>query len=385
MTEEEGVSEIACIYCPPEAPVCFAMGRGSLEHVILAALGGQKGTRNLCCRDCNTRLGSDIDVSFAETFAPLGNLFGIKRDRKGTAPTLSSDQTLDGAALVVAPGGKFQLKKASIVESTTEEGHTALAVHANTLDEADRLRENYSRRFTGPYESQTQYEVISTPAPVLEFSLAIDGPGKRCATKMLLSLLATCVNPDRIRSGEFSDAIAYITGELELGKRVEPWLNMQTPDVPSEFRFGHVALVAASSETGKVVGVLTLYGTFHVTVLLSDAWSGPSLGNRYCIDPCTGQSLTETFDSEAYLQTYPQRGRPDNAEFKAAMDTMVEEIHRRHRSDQFMDMLRQVRAGLPVNASDEQINEAISKAANRMAHEVLRLPYRAPIEKQTPE
>ncbi|UOV08548.1 HNH endonuclease [Pseudoxanthomonas sp. F37] len=375
---------ITCIYCPPEAPARFPIGKGSLEHVILAALGGRKGTRNLCCSDCNARLGSEIDDVLANTLAPLGNLFDIKRDRKGTAPTLTTDQRLDGAALEVAPGGKFQLRKATIEESATEDGRIILRGRANSMEQADRLRANYSQKFDGPIEAETEYELISTPAPELNFHLSFESPAKRCATKMLLSQLATCVNPERIRSGAFHEAIGYIVGRHELGYRVEPWLNMQVPEVPSEFRFGHIALVAASAETKKVVGVLTLYGTFQVTAVLSDAWSGPSVGSRYCIDPCTGKNRTEKFDPEPYVQTHPLSGRPDDAVFKAAMDEMLEEVLRRQHTARFLEAIRQVRESLPSDATAEQINQALAIASQRLTFEILRLPFRETLSKTSP-
>lgn len=70
---------LKCIYCNVEE---FLPDKGSLEHAILSALGGVKGSKNICCETCNNKYGREIDAALVEQFHIFCTMFGVKTGRK---------------------------------------------------------------------------------------------------------------------------------------------------------------------------------------------------------------------------------------------------------------------------------------------------------------
>lgn len=381
MSKNEKKVEISCAYCDPDEPAKFLLGEGSEEHVILSALGGLKTTRNICCVTCNNRLGDEIDKELAKNLAPLCNLFSIKNGRKGTSPTLSTHETMDGQSLKISPGARFQLKKSSIEEITIDPGKTVLKIKANTVSEAENLLKNYLKKFGYGVKTETSYTTKSTPPPIFSFTLTFDVNEKRSAAKMLLNFLATSINPERIRSKDFRKFVTYINGESEISNRIEPWLNMDIPDIKLQYKFGHTVLFAASAEKQIVVGVLVLFGCIKITALMSTSWTGPTIGKMYCIDPCTGVHETIHVDAEKYVNTYPLHESPSHLVLKADMEAMIVEVQRRHREQRIEELLDEVRNNLPPSPSPEQLNATINEAVDRFKSEIQRISYEKPLKK----
>ncbi|MCW2005417.1 hypothetical protein FHY30_004261 [Xanthomonas arboricola] len=370
--------EIECIYCDSPTPQKFGINEGSKEHVILSSIGGRKASRNVCCRICNTRLGNEIDIELSLKLAPISNLFGIKTDRKGRAPTLPTEHCLESEPLVVAPGGKFELKQASIREKRLEDGKIEISVVARTTEEADRLRDQYIRKFNGATLSDPVYVAKSTPSPTISHRFSFETNEKRSSVKMLLTLLATCVNPTRIRSDEMRPAIEFILGKGKLDLPVVPWLCMEIPAIDDKYRFGHTAAVFASANSKEVFGVLIIFGAIKVTARLSDGWTGPAVGQMYCVDPVTGEGKTSELDEEEVercVSSYIMDHRPSNEEFTKDWKLMLAELKRRHQEKQVNDFVAELFSLVPPGANEELIRKIIDEPINRFVHEVLRLPY----------
>ncbi len=66
-----------CVYCGNE----LVEENRSLEHVIPQAIGGLLETYNICCINCNTTQGDDIDSEFVKIFNPIIESFDLKTSR----------------------------------------------------------------------------------------------------------------------------------------------------------------------------------------------------------------------------------------------------------------------------------------------------------------
>lgn len=114
-----------CIYCKTAT---FENGKGSEEHVILSALGGRKVSKNINCKDCNNRLGSEIDTSFNE-LSFISTILGVKTGRKKDAPVQKKIVTHEGENYDLLPGGKFRLSKIN-VKCNDEVGQESISITA---------------------------------------------------------------------------------------------------------------------------------------------------------------------------------------------------------------------------------------------------------------
>ena len=66
-----------CVYCS----VVLNESNSSKEHIIHNALGGLLQSNEICCKECNERLGEKTDAAFTKIFAPITENMNIKRTR----------------------------------------------------------------------------------------------------------------------------------------------------------------------------------------------------------------------------------------------------------------------------------------------------------------
>lgn len=370
-------SLLSCVYCSPEKVAKFAMGEGSEEHVLIAALGGKKVTRNLCCKACNNRLGKELDAEFSRVFSPLANMFSIKRARKGDAPTLATEETIEGHQLEILPGLKYSLRGSKVTEHKREDGSIELRVSANTREGAERLMANYMKKFEGKKVSVGGQRFVSksTAAPLFSASLKIEEVEKRCAAKMMLALLATSTAPATVRSESLRDLVGYINGSLQLGSKFEPWLNVSLPERKPVYDFGHALMVVTDKERSLLIGALQIYGTISITGVLSECWNGPNVGTIYWLDPVSGSGETFKFTADDIGRSYPRQERPSSAEYQESMSLMMKEIQHRHLAalwEEFIDGLARLKSS---NLSDDQKEKAANSLIESHVMNIMRIDH----------
>lgn len=67
-----------CYFCDSEI---YESNRSS-EHIIHQALGGLLESEEICCKQCNSSLGTSLDANFTKIFASITESFDIKTTRK---------------------------------------------------------------------------------------------------------------------------------------------------------------------------------------------------------------------------------------------------------------------------------------------------------------
>ncbi len=88
-----------CYNCQTE----LIPGKQSDEHLILNAMGGRLKSKNLICKDCNSKIGSDVDGELAEQFKFLSGYLQVKRDH-GAIPTTKGGLLSDGTKINLSEG-----------------------------------------------------------------------------------------------------------------------------------------------------------------------------------------------------------------------------------------------------------------------------------------
>lgn len=95
--------------------IILAENNFSIEHVILNACGGKLKSKNLLCKDCNSKFGVKFDKELAKSVNPLANLLRIKRDR-GNPPKIEGLNTISNTQYYLEYNGEINLKKSVINE-----------------------------------------------------------------------------------------------------------------------------------------------------------------------------------------------------------------------------------------------------------------------------
>lgn len=90
---------------------CYVCGaelnkvNSSSEHIIPNAIGGFLKSKDLICRDCNSKFGETCDSSLCKQFLQISTLLNIKRQRKENQPFMAYD-SIKNEKVKITAGGK---------------------------------------------------------------------------------------------------------------------------------------------------------------------------------------------------------------------------------------------------------------------------------------
>lgn len=368
---------LLCIYCQENS---FDPGRGSEEHAVLSSLGGRKASRNICCEDCNNRLGDEIDKPFSEEYAFFSTMLGITTGRNKEAPTHRAAIEHEGLAYDLKSGGSFKLSKALVsIEDQTDDA-SCVSITAGSEEQALALIEQVLKKFGKTIDDFQSLEAKSVKSylPTEHKRMALGGTIQfRAVAKMLLTYLATLVSPERLRSEAFCAVISFINGcnnefsGANIGSRI------MLPDDPKISDINHRAFIFASSKNQLVVGVLELFGNIKYTIELASAWDGPDISKVYVIDPIDHSRIEENVNFD------PLSGFNDYDNYKPNIDSVVAGVDNVIRSFQEMQSNRQISSLTTaaierhmVGKGDIVTKEMIANVANEVALEFMKFIHR---------
>ena len=201
-----------CIYCKENS---FEPRCGSREHALLSSLGGMKISRNICCQECNGKIGNEIDEPFAEEFSFFSTILGTTTGRKKNSRTQKAVLKLDENIYNLEDGGILKQGPPSIsVYNDPDDNSLKIRIRASSLDNALPIAKGILKKY-----GQTLDKCSSLEIKEKKFYLPLqhDGISReidfytsekfRAVAKMLLTYLATMINPERLRSGCFDEII----------------------------------------------------------------------------------------------------------------------------------------------------------------------------------
>jgi HNH endonuclease len=364
---------LSCIYCKNKS---FQYDCGSKEHVILSSLGGIKASKNICCEVCNNRLGNEIDEPFADNFSFFSTMFNITTGRKKKASILKNEVEYNGNIYDLQPGGKFKLSKGSV--RFKDSG--GFSIVAGSREQAITLLEQAKKKSKESTEDSMKIEAKSTRVflPPQEKKLDIGGNLQfRSAAKMLITYLATCIKPDRLRDGSFDKTISFI--DENSSDFLETYIGdcglLFNLDRYNISNINHRVFIFASQEKRIVVGVLELFGAIRYTVKLSNVWNGPDFSRAYVIDPVEGKNqnleslFNFTFDN--YKECHQDSNTVIN-EINSLVYNFQERQYKKHSSEIIADaMNRHMKEGELI--TDETLFNLASEIGNKFVQNFNRL------------
>jgi len=290
-----------CIYCDIGK---FNLGEGSKEHAILSSFGGRKLSRNICCEECNNRLGKAIDDGMSSQLSIISTLLNIKTGRNKNAPVQRGAVKLGDESYNLLPSGEMLRAKVE-QQWETESGKTKFHIVANNEEQALKIIEGQLKsrgKSLSDIEIGTVTEVSQYGAEISEtFSLCEND--LRSVAKMALTMLATKVSPERLCSTEFTDVVDYINGsDLKPEDIVFSDTNTAFPSQYKISDINHRIFIYSSQVEHLCIALVELYGGFRFSVLLSRKWSGPNMSCCYAIDPVSLEKIDSDVDSINELQ-----------------------------------------------------------------------------------
>jgi hypothetical protein len=286
--------KIKCLYCDIQK---FDSQCGSVEHVLLSAIGGKKTSQNICCVSCNQRLGNEIDEPLAKGIGILATLYGIKTGRGKSAAIIRNAGDHSGGSFDLLPNGKMAPSKKVKIErninKTTGEGN--IAISASTEEEVLRLLKeqlNSVGKDMSNFNMKSFVKKTEYPGEIsgnLDVGLITQ---HRSIAKTALTYLATMINPGRLRSESFTTIVNCINGVEDITKYFSI-TTLNFPDLPSISILQHRVIISASSLNRKVIGLVELYSGIKFKVILTNTWDGPDFQKGYAVDPISGTHTEE--------------------------------------------------------------------------------------------
>ena len=367
---------LTCVYCKKNS---FKLNEGSNEHVILSAIGGRKKSRNVCCTECNNRLGAEIDEPFSEELAYFSTNLGITRDRKKTSPTIKCKVEHDGKQYDLKHGGEFSLSKAHVEREVLPDGTIDISLIAGSREQATKI---LSQILSGVGKSLHDFESIEAKSkksylPTVEERFHFGGPVQfRSVAKMLLTYAETVIGPSVLRSTAFDSVIAYIDGKNSNFDRLCLGYCFEVPTEPKVSNINHRAFLFTSSAKKLAIGVLEIFGGIVYSVELSSQWDGPDISTVYAIDPVTSQSKTEQIIAHSIFDNYCLK-KPDFAVAKAGIENIVRTFMEKQSDDCISTLISEAIENHMVGKGDiiteEMINNVAREVAEKFVHFTQRL------------
>jgi hypothetical protein len=279
-----------CIYCNKPK---FTLGKGSKEHAILSSLGGRKLSQNICCVDCNNRLGKSIDDGLSNNLSPISTLLNIKTGRNKKAPTQINAVKLGDESYNLLPTGEM-LRNGVQKEFNKSEDVTSFRIIANNKEQALKVLEGQLKA-KGKSLNDVKDGIITEVSQYgaqISHTFSLTENDLRSIAKMALTMLATKISPERLRDKAFVNVVNYINGNDKYADDIV--FSDTNTEFPSEHKLSdinHRIFIYASQEENLCIALVELYGGFKFSVLLSREWCGPNLACCYVIDPITTEKL----------------------------------------------------------------------------------------------
>ena len=263
------------------------------EHVIPASLGGKRRTVKALCRQCNSTTGHVWDAELDRQLLPASLLVfphdhPCGRKQRLIAGAEGNDLILKGGIRGGAAGPQARIK--------TEAGRTELHISAPTrkraiqeirrLIKAGRLPADREEEFIASIER----EEATTRVDFTEWG----GVGGHFAWNSMLKSMVTAGLLAGLNWLDMLSAVLLLRGSGRVGSclifRESPVRPSRAAQIPVR---RHCVHVETDMEERLVWGYVEYFGTWCAVAQLGKCYMGPPTTWTYCVDPVTGEDLTE--------------------------------------------------------------------------------------------
>jgi hypothetical protein len=286
-----------CIYCKQE------IRRPSREHIIPYALGGRYTNKKIVCKDCNGRLGHDVDdILIGWTpFVMTRSLLHLE-GHGGDIPRFEIEDK-EGRVYIAEPGWRLRPKdKLTRIVDTVNDQKAILQISTTVADEAEgwkdlqRNKKSFMRKLRKQghriRETDIKTRVDMKPQTIRPFgfkhqdvSFGDKDEHYRAIAKIAFNYLATKLAPEEILAPEFDvirEFIRYGTLKSDDHRKLflADYRDIYTVcSSQAQVPFFHRVTVYCNRATSNVIGLVELFGRVRIAVVLSWQYEGITRGH----------------------------------------------------------------------------------------------------------
>ena len=252
----------------------------SLEHVIPNALGGKLKSRNLLCKEVNSKLGETIDIALTKSI-PIPSLLGIKRDRgdnpKVQAKTLEGVKynVVDHKTAVQAPRKPKQLKD--------KDGN--IVIEFPESQEKQILGSYAKKQNTTIEELKKRVEYKTDPEPkVIYFDNHFSVIGTPEAFRGVVKIATNFYVLKRNENVFCKQGIEFVKGDNLPKGTIQYYYPKENIGLIEANEFSHILHLKGDFSERILYCYIELFNVHNFIIVLNKDYSGPNFSETYVFD-----------------------------------------------------------------------------------------------------
>jgi len=267
----------------------------SREHVIPASLGGRRSTTKALCRGCNSTTGHEWDAELEKQLLPASLMvFPHDHPRGRKWRRVADDQ---GNRLILKGGLRGGSENPQVHLVKMEDGRVDFHLSAPTKRRAVQEIQRLIKAGQLPADREEELIAGIEREETLTYVEFTEGGyvGGDVAWNSMLKSMVTAGTLAGLSWLDMLTAVQLLRGYGRVGPclmfRDSPLRWLPDAMVPP---WRHCVHVESDSETRLVWGYVEYFGTWCAIALLGKHYSGSSARWTYCLDPVSGDNLTDT-------------------------------------------------------------------------------------------
>ncbi|MCB9044892.1 MAG: hypothetical protein H6550_02010 [Chitinophagales bacterium] len=273
----------------------------SFEHIIPNSIGGFAGSYNLLCRNCNTKLGLEIEGDFAKSLNPLCALLQIKRDRKNF-PHIKNLKDKDGN-LYNLHNGRKPIK----IKPQIQKLDSNYFISARDIKEATHIIQKLKAKEPTLEIDNWEQKLVETKTRMrepLHFQLNFGG------VNFFRTIAKIGVNSYLHLGGDrkyINTAVKYIGNPQNAHSNLIHYHVEPNPTMTLEpLEVCHCIYIKGNKERKILFVYIELFNTLSFVLKLSDNFDGDDFEKTYCIDVIEGKQVDKKITVK-----YPEGASPE--------------------------------------------------------------------------
>lgn len=317
-----------CYICKVE----LNKANSSIEHIIPNALGGNLKSGNLLCRNCNSKLGSQMDAELAGQLNYIANMLDIERDR-GKPQSFEVEHKEKNEIYRLLPGGKPERirPEIKITEKQGDKGKTkVINIKARDKKQAKDVLKGLQRKYDisdhGIEELLKSYTVGNEFfSEHVTFGAVYGGPNALKAVGKIALNYYIYSDGDLKWVEDFIEK--YLDEEYDILSKITFMYLEEDIVEKEEDEILHSILIAGDSKEKILYGYIELFNAYRVFVLLNDSYEGPNLSYSYFFDVEGRREKKRNYELSLSKTTISKYLERDGDQYKKNLDRLIIEMN----------------------------------------------------------
>ena len=262
----------------------------SVEHILPNALGGRLKSKNLLCKECNSKTGQLFDYTLAEIAVPFIHKFNIKKER-GDSQSFIARERSTNKEIIVYPDDTTSELRPQIIRN---EDSILVRAHSpkRALQEIEKIKKELALKNMHLGGDLTIKKTVDlndkkkvTHETSFDSSLIV-----RAICKIMANFYIYKTND----SGSLEAIIDFLRFDIE---NLYGWpLNLNIAKQLHEGKPYHILIIKGEQKNKALYGYFEMFGKIGFVALLNGRYTGPNIQLNYTFDPVKAIEINHEYN-----------------------------------------------------------------------------------------